>query len=464
MSRGKALLVMSVIIAAILLAIVAILRKGGALSTGDWAEPTATPTPAFSGLSVHAARERAEDEHRLLIVDATATWCPPCRQMEATTWRDARVIDWIAEHAVAIQIDVDKLPDVARTLGIRAMPTVIVSRGAEEADRATGLQSAAELLAWLDRIEAGGESLPDSGLAGEVRYSSVPDKGSANALMRYMVAKGALSSGRLDDALTEVEWLWAHGADQQPAFSAVRRSFLAATMKTLVEAHEPAREAFRGFLDTAQQQIDADRVGMDVWFDWVTLCDILGEPSRLTSWYEQHRDADGSIDSGRYWKCHWIADSVFAQLATEQRFSEAGKVYRSPTLPLERQVALMEMIANMPIDGATGTLLRGAMAITGARARGDASLRDSAARLSAALVAAGRDDAAIEVGRFLLAKLDDGASRKALVTRALEWARPLPEHVRWYAEAAEMGSDVESLEPALVAAAGAPSPAPRDGP
>ena len=55
--------------------------------------------PLFEDLSFEEARARAAAQDKYLLVDATAIWCHPCRQMDATTWLDPRVATWCKEHA-----------------------------------------------------------------------------------------------------------------------------------------------------------------------------------------------------------------------------------------------------------------------------------------------------------------------------------------------------------------------------
>lgn len=421
-------------------------------SAGDWDEPTATPTPAFSGMSVHAARALAHDEGRLLVLDFTADWCPPCKQMERTTWRDERVIAWIHARAVAVQVDVDLLPTVSRTLEVRAMPTLVVERDGRELSRATGLMSAGEFLAWLDLAHAGVESLSEEQLSFEPSYDDVPDTGPPDPLSRYVAMQQPLREQRYDAVLPELEWLWAHGARVSPGFTGVRLSFLKNTLQVVAEQHPPARASFLGLLESLQGDIDADLVGPQAWADWTALCEALGEQQRLVDWYEAHRAEDGSVDAGRYWNCFWIADGLFAQLTAGERYAEAGRIYRTPNVPVERQLEFIEMVTNPPAGGATIATLRVATVVSGAQQKIEQALREQASGISATLIAAGREREALSIARLLLGELDDAESRKALVERALDWAHPLPEHVRWYAEALELGADVEDLQARLEAA------------
>lgn len=105
----------------------------------------------FSELSLAQAQAKAVEQEKILLVDATADWCQPCKLMERTTWVDPEVISWIKLNAIAIQIDVDKQQAEAEELNIRAMPTIIVFKDGSELDRVVGYKDASELLAWLNR-------------------------------------------------------------------------------------------------------------------------------------------------------------------------------------------------------------------------------------------------------------------------------------------------------------------------
>ncbi|RMH29485.1 MAG: thioredoxin, partial [Planctomycetota bacterium] len=119
------------------------------------AAANADPPPVFSDLSYEGAIAAAREQGRLLIVDGTAEWCGPCNQMDATTWVDPRVVEWLGKRAVAVQVDVDAEPDTAQALGINAMPTVIAFRDGAEIDRFVGYRAADDVLEWLNLVSEG---------------------------------------------------------------------------------------------------------------------------------------------------------------------------------------------------------------------------------------------------------------------------------------------------------------------
>jgi thiol:disulfide interchange protein len=121
--------------------------------------------PARPGIFADMTFERAQDAaaaaaqtggtpEKLLVVDFGASWCPPCRQMDRSTWTDPTLAGWLEEHAISIKIDADEDPGRMRALGVTAVPTVVVLRGSQELGRVTGLRSAGELLEWLRGLYA----------------------------------------------------------------------------------------------------------------------------------------------------------------------------------------------------------------------------------------------------------------------------------------------------------------------
>jgi thiol:disulfide interchange protein len=133
------------------------------------AKATESPKPAASGTTTGQERmpppeqpessqaptewgqalARAKAENKLVFVEFSATWCPPCQQMKHDTFANAQVRTKLADY-VPLFVDTDRDPDLSQRFGVRGIPAYFVVR----ADRAivnsgSGYKGPSDFLRWL---------------------------------------------------------------------------------------------------------------------------------------------------------------------------------------------------------------------------------------------------------------------------------------------------------------------------
>lgn len=231
----------------------------------------------FSRLSLSQAKEQAGQDKKLLLLDFTASWCPPCQKMERTTWEDQEVKDWIKQNALAVQIDVDQNSSDTRALQVEAMPTLILftpAKGGAEFGRKVGYQSPAELLRWLEGAR--------SGKSKEELEKETMD-GSDNAVFEGLGrARQCQTAGQYDEALNEYIRLWQQTAGGNKVLSELRTGLIAHELKQLVKSHPPARARLVDLRKSAE--------AADNRLDVVMLNGILDENARTLDWFDQVKD------------------------------------------------------------------------------------------------------------------------------------------------------------------------------
>jgi thioredoxin 1 len=94
--------------------------------------------PSFPAL---AAQEKP------VLIDFWAPWCGPCRAQAPIL--DA-VADQLGDRAIIAKVNVDEEQDLAARFGVQAIPTLVVLKQGQLAQRLVGLQQAPALVRALE--------------------------------------------------------------------------------------------------------------------------------------------------------------------------------------------------------------------------------------------------------------------------------------------------------------------------
>jgi thioredoxin 1 len=95
-------------------------------------------------MGVHQINSAADFQSALssndvVFLDAFAEWCGPCKMISpyVSKWSD----EYSGVHFA--KFDVDNVPELSMSLGIRAMPTFLVFKGGKKVDEFVGANPAA---------------------------------------------------------------------------------------------------------------------------------------------------------------------------------------------------------------------------------------------------------------------------------------------------------------------------------
>ncbi len=437
----------------------------------------------FADLGFEEALAKARTEKRIAVLDAMTSWCGPCKQMDATTWRDAGVVQWFNEFGVAVQLDMDLHVALKEKLQIKAFPTIVAFRDGVEFDRIVGSRGPAEFSEWLAGVRTGTTS--KQRLAAQLAAARAA--GADGYSRRRALVEDLVFGGELDEASTEYLWLWNNAAASGEA-PAQERAQLAFEIAQVASEHAATLEAFLALRNGLDAQFASGAATLDQRSDWIALNVVVAQPEKTAQWAASVAHSAAGAETLRSFE-----ERLFDLLVAQNEWFAAGVCLREPlksvtwlaanlgaydlardgepasmpAIPLikpgesggmkpaipiapapggastgdakagdEQAPKSIPMIplGGKPIGAAQGGMVpaipMGAGGTSRApqdpaeiareiRERLTSTLRDMASKRYAALVACGRDVEAGEVARVLLSAADDAKSRAALVAKAL---------------------------------------------
>ena len=93
----------------------------------------------FEEATLSEALALAGERDKVVFVDFFTTWCGPCKKLDQVTWKDERVVAWLAEHTVAVKIDAEEDTQSSGRYEVQAFPSLVFLRpDGSEIDRLVG--------------------------------------------------------------------------------------------------------------------------------------------------------------------------------------------------------------------------------------------------------------------------------------------------------------------------------------
>ena len=86
------------------------------------------------------ALDVAKKEHKLIFMDAYASWCGPCKMMARNTFTKKEVGDFFNKNFINVKMDMEKHPEgrrLSQKYGLRAYPTLYFINSKEEVKHTT---------------------------------------------------------------------------------------------------------------------------------------------------------------------------------------------------------------------------------------------------------------------------------------------------------------------------------------
>lgn len=144
------------------------------------------------------ARQTASKAGKPLLVDFGADWCGFCKKLDRETFGDEAVIRFLRQYFVAVKVDTDAEPELAKEYKVTGLPTVVVlSPGGEELRRVVGFRPPDGFIEEVNKAAQSSEAFQ------RLKEAALGSPDDAAAQRAY--ARALLAARNTDEALKVVK-------------------------------------------------------------------------------------------------------------------------------------------------------------------------------------------------------------------------------------------------------------------
>lgn len=97
----------------------------------------------------NAALAESKQSGKPVLLDFSATWCPPCQVMKHDVWPDAKVREAVTASYIPVAVDVDSNQELASRYGIYGIPSILIVDAQGKVLKQGSFMSSNGLLAFL---------------------------------------------------------------------------------------------------------------------------------------------------------------------------------------------------------------------------------------------------------------------------------------------------------------------------
>lgn len=96
------------------------------IGLGSWRTVEPEPTGKIQWITLEEAAKLQETKPRKIMIDVYTDWCGWCKKMDATTFRDAEVVEYVNQNFYAVKLNAEQKEPI--TLGGRTFEYVATGR------------------------------------------------------------------------------------------------------------------------------------------------------------------------------------------------------------------------------------------------------------------------------------------------------------------------------------------------